>query len=327
MAIASKLNVGIIGSGKVGTDLLIKVLRSRHLHCDLFVGRNLESEGIQKAKSLGVNISDKSIRAFEQHSPKLDLVFDATSASHHVEHAAYFRSAGIKAIDLTPAKVGRFCVPSIDSEVINTEHNINMVTCGGQASIPVIHTLSKVYPRISQLEVKSHLASDSIGPGTLQNIDEYYSSTASAISAYSCIQNVSVDLKVEDSAWKPDMLTVIRAHTDDGDIDKLYKPLQERLMQVRKHVPGYNIVGTPQYKDGAVEILISVRGQGDWIPAHAGNLDIINCAALAIAENYAEHIGIRPAFEEAVNQHTVQGAFGSIFGLLNKNGKSFAETV
>ncbi|WP_075185032.1 acetylating acetaldehyde dehydrogenase [Teredinibacter haidensis] len=323
MTINSKLNVGIIGSGKIGTDLLIKILRSELLRCELFVGRDIDSPGIQKAKSIGINVSDKSLQAFKDHPRKLDLVFDATSAAHHVGHASYFREQGIKAIDMTPAKVGRFCVPTIDADVVTLEPNVNMITCGGQASIPVIHTLSHVYPRITQIEVRSHLAADSIGPGTLANIDEYYSSTASAISAYSCIQNVSVDLQVENSAWKPDMLTVIRAYTDDSDLEKLFAPLQQRVASVRKQVPGYNIVGTPRYKDGAVELLVSVRGQGDWIPAHAGNLDIINCAAIAIAEKYAEHLGYNPALAPSSNGRDVmQGALGSIFGLLGKGGKS-----
>lgn len=326
MAITSKLNVGIIGSGKVGTDLLIKILRSRYLHCDLFVGRNARSDGLQKAKSLGVNTSDQSLEAFERHNRRLDLVFDATSAAYHKQHALYFQENGIKAIDLTPAKVGRFCVPSIDSEVINSEQNINMVTCGGQASIPVVHTLSRVYPKIHNLEVRSQLAADSVGPGTLENIDEYYSSTASAISAYSCIQNVSVDLQVEESRWKPDMLTIIRAYTDDSDIEKLYEPLQSRLTEVRQYVPGYNIVGTPRYHNGAIEIMISVRGQGDWIPAHAGNLDIINCAALAIAEHYAESLGVQP-YTAPAESEIVQGALGSLFGLLGKNNKTVVETA
>ncbi len=323
MAITSKLNIGIIGSGKVGTDLLIKVLKSEYLHCGLFVGRNLQSEGMKKAMSLGVIVSDQSIDAFKLSRDSFDLVFDATTAEHHRKHAEYFRRASIKAIDLTPAKAGRYCVPTIDANDVMNEANVNMVTCGGQASIPVVHTLSKVYPHIHRVDVQSRLAADSVGPGTLANIDDYYSSTSSAISAYSCIQNVNVELQVEQSVWKPDMLTIIRAYTDDTDLDKLYGPLQQRLAEIRKQVPGYNIVGTPVYKDGAVEVVVSVRGQGDWIPAHAGNLDIINCAALAIAEQYARHVGVKTAYENA----EPSGALGSLFGLFGKGTKGIPETA
>lgn len=293
MASSAKLNVGIIGSGKIGTDLLIKIMRSKFLNCGLFVGRDYSSQGLQKAKSMGVQISDQSIDAFVHSGQKFDVVFDATSAAFHKKHAEIFRVAGIKAIDLTPAKVGRFCVPSIDSDVVATEDNINMVTCGGQASVPIINTLSKVYPGISHIEVHSHLAEDSVGPGTLANIDEYYSSTSSAISNYSGVNSVEVHLQVEHSSWKPDMLTVVRAHTVDANLEKLYGPLHARLQQVRAHVPGYHIIGTPRYLNGAIEILISIRGQGDWVPSHAGNLDIINCAAIAIAEKYAQCKGIQ----------------------------------
>jgi len=328
MAKSNKLNVGIIGSGKIGTDLLIKIQRSHFLHCDLFVGRDSESPGIQAARSMGVNISTKSLDAFREHSSPLDLVFDATSANDHKQHAQYFLEAGIKAIDLTPAKVGRFCIPSIDAEAVTHEANINMVTCGGQASIPVVHTLSKVYPNISHLEVESHLAADSVGPATLANIDEYYSTTASAISAYTCIQNVSVKLQVEQSAWKPDMLTIIRAYTNDNDVEKLYEPLMSRVLEVRKQVPGYHIVGTPTYRDGAIEILVSVRGQGDWIPSHAGNLDIINCAAIAIAESYAQHVGVQPGHSQGQgNGEPIQGTFGSLLGFLGKGNKSLPKTA
>lgn len=326
MAITSKLKVGIIGSGKIGTDLLLKIMRSKLLDCDLFVGRDSNSPGIKKAKSLGVKVSDQSIQAFFDHPSKIDLVFDATSAEHHKKHAIYFREAGIKAIDLTPAKVGRFCVPTIDADVVTSEPNVNMITCGGQASIPIIHALSRVYPQISQVKIHSRLAEDSVGPGTLANIDDYYSSTASAISAYSCIQHVNVDLQVEKSAWKPDMLTVIRVYTKDRDLEKLYNPLQARLAAVRKNVPGYSIIGTPTYKDGAIEIVVSVRGQGDWIPAHAGNLDIINCAAIAIAEKYAQHLGVRPYPVAESEKEVVHSALGSIFSILGKN-KSMPETA
>jgi len=327
MAITSgKLKVGIIGSGKIGTDLLIKILRSKYMQCDLFVGRSNDSPGIRKARSMGVTVSDQSIQAFYDHPTHIDLVFDATSAEYHKRHAVFFREAGIKAIDLTPAKVGSFCVPTIDADIVTREPNVNMVTCGGQASLPIIHTLANVYSDISKIAICSHLAEDSIGPGTLANLDEYYSSTASAITAYSRIQNVEVNLQVEKSAWKPDMLTIIRAYTDDSDLDKLYGPLMKRLADVRQHVPGYNIVGTPRYVNGAVETIISVRGQGDWIPAHAGNLDIINCAALAIAEKYAMYLGVQPSAVSQTEKEVVHSALGSIFGLLNKN-KPFAETA
>ena len=283
------LNVAIIGSGNIGTDLLIKIIKSPWLHCVLFVGRDLHSKGLAKARSLGVPTSDRSIDAIME-AEGLDLVFDATSAQYHLVHAPRLLAAGIKAIDMTPAKVGALCVPALNVGTILQAPNVNMVTCGGQASIPVITALASHISGIRQVYVHSLLAEDSVGPGTLANIDAYYSTTAAAIREFSGVPDVAVSLEVEKGTWKPDMLTTIRAEVDTCSREALFDAMQTCLNTVRSYVPGYNIVGTPRYDDGFIEILVSVRGAGDWIPSHAGNLDIINCAAIAIAEKYARYV-------------------------------------
>ncbi|MFT7559218.1 MAG: acetaldehyde dehydrogenase (acetylating) [Flavobacteriales bacterium] len=302
MEYTASLNVAIIGSGKLGTDLLIKTLRSPYLNCVLFVGRNHDSEGLVRARSLGVPTSDDSIDAIINYKGVIHLVFDVTSAEYHIRHADVFERLGIKAIDLTPAKVGPLCVPSINQDIIFTEDNINLITCGGQASLPIVHRLSEIITDISKIEVNSFLAEDSVGPGTLANIDEYYSTTKSAIREYTGVQDVEVQLNLESSEWKPDMLTYIRAYTGKTDLRSVYEPLRLRLLEVQKHVPGYQIVGTPKIENGIIDITVSVRGNGDWLPAHAGNLDIINCAALALAEHYAEGMGVH-SWEEK-KQHS-----------------------
>lgn len=308
-----KLKVGIIGSGKIGTDLLIKIMRSPFLRCDLFVGRDASSHGLRKALSLGVPISDQSLRAFAD--VELDLVFDATSAHYHPEHASYFKARGIKVIDMTPAQVGGFCIPALDVDNAISQDNINMVTCGGQASVPVATTLARTFSGIEHIEVQSLVAKDSVGPGTLANLDEYYSTTARALSQYSGIQSVKVDLQVERSNWKPDMLTLIRTHfRDNADCDttELFGPLSELLDKIRLYASGYTIVGTPAFNQGALEILICVRGRGDWIPCHAGNLDIINCAAIAVAERFAVRVSLlnqrrqqNHRYDEAIRQQVL----------------------
>lgn len=283
------LNVAIIGSGNIGTDLLIKIIKSPWLQCALFVGRDPLSKGLAKARSLGVAVSERSIDAVMEVED-LDLVFDATSAHYHLAHAPRLLAAGIKAIDMTPAKVGVLCVPALNVNAILQAPNVNMVTCGGQASIPVITALTSRIPGIRQVNVHSLLAEDSVGPGTLANIDAYYSTTAAAIREFSGVPHVDVSLEVEKSRWKPDMLTTIRAQVDNCPRETLFEALQACLDMVRTYVPGYNIVGTPRYENGVIEILVSVRGAGDWIPSHAGNLDIINCAAIAVAEKYARFV-------------------------------------
>lgn len=289
---SSKIDVGIIGTGKIGTDLLFKILKSPHLNCSLFVGRNNDSEGIKQAKQLGIKVSDRSVDAFGADPQACDLVFDATSASGHRENAAVFDALGIKVIDLTPAQIGPFCIPTINANQILQCDNVNLVTCGGQASIPVLNVVSSLFSNIEYIGIESHLAEDSVGQATLDNIDDYFETTASAISVFTGVdkEHVGVDLSVEKSAWKPDMLTTLRVKIPDADIHQLFGPLQLRLAALREYVPGYNIVGTPSYRDDVLEILVSIRGQGDWIPEYAGNLDIINSAAIHIAEMYATHV-------------------------------------
>jgi len=282
-----QLNVGIIGTGKIGTDLLIKIQRSEYLNCVLFAGRNLDSAGMKKALDLGVNISDKSINAFTEYNGHIDVVFDATSAEHHRKHAPIFKELGIKAIDLTPAKVGGFCVPCLNDQVLQDQDNVNMVTCGGQASIPMATLLKGVYPSIKSLKIESFLSPDSIGPATIANIDDYYATTAQAVSFLSEDVDVKVDLHVDEKPGRSDMLTVITAKVDQCDVAALTRPLAERLAKMQSYVPGYKLQSQPRYENGELIVEVSVRGQGDWIPEYAGNLDIINCAALVIAEKYA----------------------------------------
>ncbi len=287
-----KLNVGVIGTGKIGTDLLFKILKSPNLHCAYFVGRSEGSEGLKRAASLGIKTSHKSVEAFLDEPGLCDLVFDATSAQSHRESAEIFAHLALKVIDLTPAQVGPFCIPTINANQILQCNNINMVTCGGQASIPILNVISDLVNGIEAISIESHLASDSVGQATLDNIDDYYNTTAGAVSIFTGVdqENISVDLKIEKSAWKPDMLTVLRIKVPDADLAQLFAPLQSKLSALRDYVPGYNVIGTPSYRNNVLEIIVSVRGQGDWIPEHAGNLDIINSAAVSLAELYANHV-------------------------------------
>lgn len=285
-----KLKVGILGTGNIGTDLLIKVLRSPYLECVCFSGRNPESRGIQKAQSLGINTSVKGVDAFSDCNLGCNLVFDATSALDHYRHARIFAQLGIRVIDMTPAHVGEFCIPSINDEVILDNTNVNMVTCGGQVSTPPIYAISRVITDIQRAEVHSTVAADSIGPATIANIDKYYASTGQAIQEMCGINNVDIELIVDESEPKPDMLTHIRLLTPSKLSSRSRYELNQILRKIRAYVPGYELASDLEYRDGHIEFKIKVRGRGDWVPPHAGNLDIINCAAIAIAEKYARHL-------------------------------------
>ncbi len=289
-----KLRVAILGTGKIGTDLLLKIQKSPQLECVLFSGRNPNSEGIKKAEALGIPTSYESIDAFTSAEQSIQLVFDATSAAHHRQHAPVFEKLNIKAVDLTPARVGPLCVPLLNEDVIHSHSNVNMVTCGGQSSIPVIEALVKLLPQSNGVTLHSIVSEDSIGQATLDNIDDYYATTASAISEFANIACHNINLEVAKGECK-EMTNIIsfslsQDEASEIDSDALTEALNARIAEINQYVPGYRVIGEPTFTDDAVEIKIAVRGQGDWIPEHAGNLDIINCAALSTAEKYAEFL-------------------------------------
>ena len=283
---AEPLKVGILGTGKIGTDLLVKVMRSEHLECVIFAGRNLQSEGMQYAAKLGVPVSDQGIHAFLAGSNQCDIVFDATSAAHHIQHAQVLEELGIFTIDMTPSQIGECVVPAIGLDEIRGSSNISMISCGGQSSIPMAYILSTVVPEISGLEVVSVVSKDSVGPGTLANIDEYYSNTRAGLQKYTGVNDIDVDLQVSEENTR--MVTSILAKTSFTDIDQLNMPLNNMLSKLQRYVPGYKLERIEQIENEGVKIVISVEGVGDYLPKYAGNLDIINCAAVAVAEEYAQ---------------------------------------
>ncbi|MDD9947277.1 MAG: hypothetical protein OXU20_39930 [Myxococcales bacterium] len=285
-----KLSVAIMGTGRIGSDLLMKTQRSDLLECRLVAGRSADSQGIKHALRQGVPTSDGSIRAIVDAADQLDLVFDATSATDHRKHAPLLERMGLIAVDLTPAKVGSWCVPSINLESMRYTKNINLITCGGQASIPVVEVMMRAVPEIESVQVHSLVSADSIGPATLANIDDYYASTTLGLKHLANARHASVELEVAKDDERPIMLTTIRARVPETTPDvltRLRAPLDTRVHAVRRYVPGYRLAAEPTYKRGTLEIQVAVRGRGDFLPTHAGNLDIINCAALAAAEDHA----------------------------------------
>lgn len=281
------LKVGIIGTGKIGTDLLVKIQRSPLLTCVMFAGRNLESEGMRYAANLGVPLSDKGIDAFT--NIECDVVFDATSAAHHIEHAKFFAQRNILAIDMTPSQIGECCVPALGLSELTYSKNISMISCGGQSSIPVAATLAVAIPEITHLEVRSIVSANSIGPGTIANIAEYYQNTKAGLSKYTGIPvtNMSVDLQVDEVNLETKMLTSVKVFTTFTDVHSLETPIQSIFEKVQEYVPGYKLESAPILEADGIRINLSVEGLGDYLPKYAGNLDIINCAAIAVAEEYA----------------------------------------
>jgi acetaldehyde dehydrogenase (acetylating) len=283
-----KARVAILGTGNIGTDLLIKVMRSEALECTLFVGRNLRSDGMQKATHLGVTISDRGINAIVQHDHEIDIVFDATSATAHLEHLPVLKRLGKTVIDLTPAKVGDLCVPAINANAVITSgvQNINMITCGGQASVPIANAIAAVH-NIDYIEVASSIASRSAGPATRANLDEYIETTEQALIKFSRAKQAKAILILNPARPPIDMQTTIYAKISNPDIRAIRASVEEMMGRVNQYVPDYQLIVPPTVNGGRVMTTIKVLGNGDYLPRYAGNLDIINCAAIGIAERIA----------------------------------------
>lgn len=286
MTSSDKLKIAIIGSGNIGTDLMIKVMRSKHLSCTLFAGRNFNSAGMKRASQLGVPISDRGIEAIVADPSICDVVFDATSAQAHVEHWAILERLGKTVIDMTPAKLGEFCIPAINAQAcLDTgTRNINMITCGGQSSIPIANAISQVHANIEYIEVASSIASRSAGPATRANLDEYIETTEDALQRFSGAQRTKAILILNPANPPIDMQTTIYAKIANPDLPAIQAAVAAMVEQLKTYVPGYQLIVPPTIEGGKVVTTIKVLGAGDYLPQYAGNLDIINCAAIAVAE-------------------------------------------
>lgn len=265
----------------------MKVLRSDYLECRAFVGRNLSSEGILKAQSLGVLTSSEGIDYIRQNPDCCELVFDATSARSHEVHAPILERLKKIVIDLTPAKIGAMCVPAVNMQDCLKLRNVNMVTCGGQASIPIVYALGKTQDEIDYVEVVSSIASRSAGPATRHNLDEYIHTTEDAIQKFSGAKRCKAILNLNPANPCINMQTTVLAKVPKPSIDRLEPVLNAMLRQIVSYVPGYRVIVGPMVENDRIVITVRVRGLGDYLPEYAGNLDIINCAALAMAERYA----------------------------------------
>jgi acetaldehyde dehydrogenase len=287
-----KLKVAIIGSGNIGTDLLVKTMRSPFLDCSMFIGRHFNSPGMNKASSMGVKISDLSIEALQREPDCCQLVFDATSALDHKKHWPILKKLNIKVIDMTPSAIGEMCIPALNIEHCLHYDNVNMVTCGGQASIPLAHVLGDTHPEVKYIEVVSSIASRSAGPATRINLDEYVETTEKGLKDFSGCRKTKAILILNPAQPPIDMQTTIFAKVDKPDIDILIKEVDIMVKKIQVYVPGYRLLIPPLIESGRIVIMVKIQGLGDYLPKYAGNMDIINCAAIAMAESYARQNSI-----------------------------------
>lgn len=282
-----KVKVGIIGTGNIGTDILMKLKRSDILECGMFTGRNPASKGIQMAQKMGVPTSIESIRAIEKQPECCDIVFDATSAEVHRINAPILKKLGKFAIDMTPAHVGKMCVPVLNLEECLNEDNVNLITCGGQATTPIAYAISKIHPETKYIEIVATIASKSAGAGTRNNIDEFTQATREALTEFTGIKNTKAIIVLNPAEPPITMHNTVYALIDNPNMEAIRKSVRDMELKIRQYVPGYKIVMEPTYENGRVTTTLQVVGLGDYLPKYSGNLDIITCAAIEIAEYYA----------------------------------------
>lgn len=285
----------IVGSGNIGTDLLYKLLRSEHLEPCYMVGVDPDSEGLARARELGVEATHEGVDWLLGRDELPDLVFEATSAYIHRENAPRYEEAGIVAIDLTPAAVGPFVVPPVNLNEHLDLSNVNMVTCGGQATIPMVYAVSRVVP-VPYAEIVATVASVSAGPGTRANIDEFTRTTSRAIEVCGGVERGKAII-VLNPADPPLIMrdTIFCQIPDDADRDTITTSILEVAADVQSYVPGYRLTVDPQYSvtaDGShrVAIFAEVEGAGDYFPSYAGNLDIMTAAATQVGNQIAQHL-------------------------------------
>lgn len=278
------IRVGIIGTGNIGTDLLVKCLKSKFIIPVIFVGRRQDSEGIKKAKKLGVDTSDEGIDFFKRNNKICDLVFDCTDAFSAIINYEEFKKQDIKTIDLTPAKIGELCVPLINDDIILNENNVNMITCGGQASIPLLHLISDNCENLEYIEVVSQVASKSAGMATRINIDEYIHTTENAIKKFTNVKNCKVILNLNPAEPCVSMQTTMFLKCKEVKGDNLLSKIDSKIKQIKSYVSNYELTCLPTITDDIFIVNVKVNGAGDHLPEYAGNLDIINCAALKVSE-------------------------------------------
>lgn len=291
----SKLTAAIVGPGNIGTDLLVKLMRSELIDVHSMIGVVPESDGLERARKLGVPASAEGVDWLLKQPTLPDLVFEATSAKAHLANAPRYEEAGITAIDLTPAAAGPLVCPPVNLDTLSDAPNLNMITCGGQATIPIVHAVSSVVP-VPYAEIVASIASRSAGPGTRANIDEFTQTTARAIEKVGGAGRGKAIIIL--NPVDPPMImrdTVFCAIPSDADTKAIQDSIEKMVAEVAVYVPGYTLRAEPQFDEprdiwngmARVAVFLEVRGNGDYLPPWAGNLDIMTAAAARVGEQIA----------------------------------------
>ena len=288
------INCAMIGSGNIGTDLMAKLKRSPNLNPVWMVGIDSESDGLLKAREAGLKTTHEGVDGLIPHieEDNIQIAFDATSAYVHGENNRKLQEKGVLVIDLTPAAIGPFCVPPVNlkEHVGEQEMNVNMVTCGGQATIPMVAAVSQVQP-VEYGEIVATVASKSAGPGTRKNIDEFTRTTARAVEEIGGAKKGKAIIILNPAEPPLIMRDTVHCLTEtEPDQKAITESVHAMIKEVQKYVPGYKLKNGPIFDGNRVSMFLEVEGLGDYLPKYAGNLDIMTAAATRTAEMFAEEI-------------------------------------
>lgn len=288
-------NVAIMGPGNIGIDLMFKILkRSKLMNIRRMIGifPPSESEGLRIALDRRIDISSKGIEGIEEIADQIDIVFEATTAKAHIQNAPVYEKLGIVAIDLTPAAIGPYVVPAVNIEEQLDKLNVNLITCGGQATIPIVYAVSRV-ATIEYAEIVSSIASKSAGPGTRKNIDEFTQTTAQGLVNIGKAKRGKAIIVLNPA--EPPIIMQNTIHCIVDSLEKkrdILESVYQMICRIQQYVPGYELKIQPVVfeEENRITIIIRVVGEGDYLPTYAGNLDIMTAAATAVGEEFSKRI-------------------------------------
>jgi acetaldehyde dehydrogenase (acetylating) len=286
-----KMKVAIIGSGNIGTDLMMKLLRSEFLELTTMIGIDPHSEGLKMAHENGLQTIDNGIEGFLERHESAEILFDATSAKAHIYHAKRLKEIGKKVIDLTPAAIGPFVVPPVNLGSHLQESNVNMITCGGQATIPIVHAVQQV-AKVEYAEIVATISSKSAGPGTRANIDEFTVTTSKGIEEIGGAKKGKAIIILNPAEPPILMRDTVYCLVEKGEMNEasITKSIKEMVRKVQGYVPGYRMRTEPIFDRNTVTVFLEIEGTGDYLPPFAGNLDIMTASAIKVGEELAKNI-------------------------------------
>ncbi|MBO9130655.1 acetaldehyde dehydrogenase (acetylating) [Bacillus sp. 165] len=284
-----KVKVGIIGSGNIGTDLMLKLHRSNLLEMTTMIGIDPQSDGLRRAKAYGHNVIVNGIEGFLERPELADILFDATSAKTHQRHAELLKGTGKQLVDLTPAAIGPFVVPPVNLGAHIDEPVVNMITCGGQATIPIVHAVNQVSP-VEYAEIVATIASKSAGPGTRANIDEFTVTTARAIEEIGGAKKGKAIIILNPAEPPIIMRDTVYCLVEEGALKQkeITDSIHSMVKAVQEYVPGYRLRTEPLFEGNKITIFLEVEGAGDYLPSYSGNLDIMTASAVKVVEEMAK---------------------------------------